>query len=329
MREDDMRGAFLPGSLTTLVAGLSLVSLGASHTFTNDTPGAVTGIRVVFSASVRIATYDKAVFLVQSPSSSSAEFSFTGGELQPGGRFKVSWADEEVVVLSCEWLGNSSSSSVPQYLTAFGIDYSHPDMYLTQGEQTRISNPAALDSLRGRSKGLAHLSEIYRWLRKFDTYSAGGATIGEATVDELLASRRLGGCHDFALVYAAVARDLGYPAVMVDTASVEWIARFQKGEEGPHVGHVFVEVFLVDRWVLIDSTRGAYVERGYDPANPVFREPAGGSSTGYYGMFKGIDTNAYGIHSNAELTQAMDALARGVDLGAVTYPTYAWKTFAQ
>jgi hypothetical protein len=93
-----------------------------------------------------------------------------------------------------------------------------------------------------------------------------------------------------------------------------------------------VEVFLIDRWILIDSTNGPYVEQGYDPAAAAFREPGGGayggSSTGYYVMFKGIDTNAYGIHSNAELTQAMDALARRVDAGAMVYPAYAWKRFS-
>jgi hypothetical protein len=288
----------------------------------------VIGIHVTFSDSVRIATYDKAVFPTQSPKASSSEFAFSGGELQVGGRFKVSWGNEDVTVLSFEWTGVSSTAGGPQYSTAFGIDYSHPELYLAQGEQTRISNPAALDSLRGRQKGVAQLGAIYTWLRKFETYSARGATIGKATVDEVLASHRLSGCHDFALIFAAVARELGYPAVMVDTASIDWIGRFQRGEQGSHVGHVFVEVYLTDRWILVDSTSGAYVERGYDPTNSVFRETQSGSSVGYYVMFKGIDTNAYGIYSNSELTQAMDSLARNVDVSAIAYPAYQWKVFS-
>jgi hypothetical protein len=315
-----------------LVAILSGVALGASRTFTNDTNEPATGIRVVFSAEIRITSYEKTVFPIQSPKTISSEFSFSGGELQPGGRFKISWDDDDAAVESFEWTRAKASSGALQYVTAFGIDYSQPEKYLTQGEQTRISNPTALDSLRGMPKGLTQLGAVFTWLHRFETYSSGGATIGKSTVDQLLVTHRLSGCHDFALVYAAVARELGYPAVMVDTANVEWITRFQKGETGSHVGHVFVEVFLIDRWILIDSTSGPYVEQGYDPAAAAFREPGGGayggSSTGYYVMFKGIDTNAYGIHSNAELTQAMDSLARRVDAGAVVSPTYAWKWFS-
>jgi len=38
-----------------------------------------------------------------------------------------------------------------RYQSAFGIDYGHPEKYLAQGEQTRLSNPAIIDSLRGQN----------------------------------------------------------------------------------------------------------------------------------------------------------------------------------
>jgi|GEM_PF-1389906 len=323
-----MRKVFPVLVAMALVLALGLSAYGATQTFTNSTNGSVTGIRVAFSASVRIASYDRAIFPTQSPSAEAREFTFSGGELQAGGRFKLSWADEEATIESYEWLEGSSSSLSSKDSMAFGIDYSRPELYLVQGDQTRISNPASLDWLRAKPRGLSQLKAVYAWLREFETYRAGGATIGKATVDELLASHRLSGCHDFALVFAAVARELGYPAVMVDTASIDWIGRFQRGEQGSHVGHVFVEVYLTDRWILVDSTSGAYVERGYDPANPVFRETQSGHSVGYYVMFKGIDTNAYGIYSNSELTQAMDALARNVNVSAIAYPAYQWKVFS-
>lgn len=326
-----MRKVFLVAGTIVLVCVLGVLVFGATQTFTNNMSGPATGIHVVFSASVRIATYDKAVFPTQSPTTESLEFTFSGGELQPGGRFKLSWANEEATVESYEWVGSSSGSGALQYPTAFGIDYSQPEMYLAQGEQTRISNPAAFDWLRGKPKGLAQLGAIFEWLRKFEAYNSGGSNIGTATVDGILASKRLSGCHDFALVFAAVARELGYPAVIVETADVGWITHFRKGEEGPHVGHVFVEVFLTDKWILVDSTRGNYVERGYDPANPVFRAPGGGyyggTTTGYYVMWKEVDTIASGIHSNEENTAAMDAFAAGVDPTTVTYPAYTWRRF--
>jgi hypothetical protein len=219
------------------------------------------------------------------------------------------------------------------YRVAFDIDYVHPEQCLAQGEQSQISDPAMLDSLRSDEQSLAHLGDIYRWLkREFEAYRAGGKTIGVVTVDQLLTEGRLGGCHDHGLVYAAVARELGYPAVMARTASIAWVGQFQAGEEGPHVGHVFVEVYLDGRWVLIDSTNGWYLTDGYDPADPVIPLTGNiaGSSDEIYGFYvegKAVDTWAMGIHSPAESRQKMEDFANQLDLASIVYPDYAFEYF--
>jgi len=319
--------------MLALVAAFGALSFGAGRTFTNNTGGPVTGIRITFSDMVWITSYDRALFPTQDPVGVASEITFSGGQLPSLGQFRIAWGEEYATVLLYNWISGSGSSSHVEYPTAFGIDYAHPEKYLPQGEQSKISNPAMLDSLRGREKSLAHLGEIYQWLhREFSFYSAGGATIGKVTGDDLLASRRLRGCTDCTLVYAAVVRELGYPALMVGGLNIEWIQRFQKGEQGGIVGHAFVEVFLIDRWILIDSTNGPYVESGYDPANPALRDPRGSyygvSSTGYRVMSKGVDTRACGIHSTEENSQAALSFARRVDVTSVTYPAYVWKTFA-
>jgi hypothetical protein len=229
--------------------------------------------------------------------------------------------------------GEPTATASVRYQPAFGINYTYPEKYLAQGEQSHISDLTALDSLRRGEQSMAHLGDIYRWLKhEFTPYRAGGKTIGVVTVDELLAERRLGGCHDHGLVYAAVARELGYPALMARTTSIAWVKRFQAGEQGPHVGHVFVEVFLDGKWVLIDSTNGWYLEDGYDPADPVIplKGQIAGSNDETFGFYverKGTDTWAFGIHSPSESTQAMDALASQLDLGVIAYPQYAFQRF--
>lgn len=221
------------------------------------------------------------------------------------------------------------------YQPAFGINYAHPEEYLAQGEQSQISDPAVLDPLRADEQSLSQLGDIYRWLnREFEAYRAGGQTIGVVTVDQLLAERRLGGCHDHGLVYAAVARELGYPALMARTASIAWVGQFQAGEEGPQVGHVFVEVYLDGRWVLVDSTNGWYLKDGYDPTDPVIpiTGPIAGSSEEIYGFYvevKGIDTWDFGIHSPAESRQAMEDFADQLDLSSIVYPDYAFEHFTK
>jgi hypothetical protein len=113
------------------------------------------------------------------------------------------------------------------YQTAFGIDYSDPKQYLEQGEQSQISDPTVLDSLHTPEQSIAHLGKVYRWLHdEFTAESNRGRSIGAVTVDQLLVERQLGGCHDYALVYAAVVRHLGYPALMADSYSIVWIQQF-------------------------------------------------------------------------------------------------------
>jgi hypothetical protein len=221
------------------------------------------------------------------------------------------------------------------YAIAFGIDYAHPEQYLQHGEQSRISDPSVLDSLRAERQSLGQLRDIYLWLkREFTAYAAGGKTIGVVTVDQLLADRQLGGCHDHGLVYAAVARELGYPAVMARTVSIAWVERFQAGEQGNHVGHVFVEVFLNDKWILIDSTNGWFLIDGYNPADPVIplQGNIAGSNDETYGFYierKGVDTWDFGIHGPSESIQAMDEFAQEINLESIIYPVYDFHRFSK
>jgi hypothetical protein len=220
------------------------------------------------------------------------------------------------------------------YQPAFGIDYAHPELYLVQGTQSQITDPSVLDDLRTDARSLAHLEEIFHWLKSdFTHYGARGQTIGVVTVDDLLANRRLGGCHDFGLVYAALARELGYPAVMVRTVSVAWIKQYQADKYESFIGHVFVEVFLDGKWILIDSTNGYFVTDGYDPTNPVIplKENITGTTEEIFGFLaerKGIDTWAFGIHSPAESNQAMRDFADRVDLETIQYPEYTFQRFS-
>ena len=215
-----------------------------------------------------------------------------------------------------------------RYASAFGIDYAHPEKYRAQGEQTRLSNPRLFDALRGKPPSIAHLGEIYFWIkREFTTWTAGGATIGAVTTDQLFQSRRLGGCHDWGLVYASIARDLGYPVVMIDTAGIAWAKGFLAGKKSPYLGHVFVEVFVADKWVLVDSTNNWYVEGDYDPANAIIPLKMGDETEGLFVMRKGADTWGYGIHSNAELTRLMEESARALKLDSLVKPPYTFLRF--
>lgn len=219
---------------------------------------------------------------------------------------------------------------VRRYEPAWGIDYAHPEKYLVQGEQTRLSDPGIAADLRleqntAGSGQLFMLGRIYWWMHgEFEPWSARGATIGKATTDQLLVDRRLGGCHDWGLVYASLARELGYPTVIVDTLELDWARQFQSGRKGSYVGHVFVEVFVDGQWILVDSTNNWYVDFEYDPSNPVI--PLG-ESGGFYVMRKGLDTWDYGIKDAKSLNILMEETARQLDFETLAYPQYEFERF--
>ncbi|MEA2016134.1 MAG: transglutaminase-like domain-containing protein [Actinomycetota bacterium] len=221
-----------------------------------------------------------------------------------------------------------------KYSTAFGIDYSHPEKYLSRGEQSTISNPEFLQNLHTENYCLEHLGKIYHWINKnFTIYSAGGRTIGSLTTDQLLEERRLGGCHDYGLVYSSIARELGYPVVMVISDSIEWIKDFQADskEAELHKGHVFAEVYIDNKWILIDSTRGYYVEDDYFPSDAVIPpnnfNNSGNTNSGYYVECKGIDIWDCNIYSHDDSIESMDKFALSVSLENIDYPDYVFKLF--
>jgi transglutaminase-like putative cysteine protease len=74
------------------------------------------------------------------------------------------------------------------------------------------------------------------------------------TAEQLFQDKALGGCADYALAEAALFRAAGVPARLVLTANVGWMNRFRTNELAMTTGHVFIEVFLENKWYLVDPT---------------------------------------------------------------------------
>jgi transglutaminase-like putative cysteine protease len=220
-----------------------------------------------------------------------------------------------------------------RYGEAFGIDYDQPVHYLRQGEQTQIPDLRLLPDLSPGQKEMESLRAIYHWMKgEFTAYRAGGKTIGVVTVNELFTERKLGGCHDHALLFSAVVRAFGYPAVVMETYSISWMKDYREGRSQGFVGHVFVEVYLEDHWVLVDPTNGWYVAEGYDPANPFIPltgEVSGPSpeEDGFFVDLKGVDSWDMGIYSVSDLNQRMESTADQFSPEAVELPAYTFEHF--
>lgn len=70
---------------------------------------------------------------------------------------------------------------------------------------------------------------------------------------EILKSGFLTGCSDRAIVFRTFMLALGIPCRIVDTLEEDWV---NVAFEGVIRGHVFVEFFYKDRWIVYDPSRG-------------------------------------------------------------------------
>ena len=84
------------------------------------------------------------------------------------------------------------------------------------------------------------------------------------TAADLFRDRTLGGCSDYALAGLALFRAMDFPALLVVTASREWIERYNTNRLSLVYGHSFIELFVDGRWYLADPNHFVLYER-YDP----------------------------------------------------------------
>jgi len=176
----------------------------------------------------------------------------------------------------------------------FGIEYMHPEHYLVQGEQSE-ADLSHLDQIRGSIgdpvDSTGYLVDVCLWINQHFTFiNAGGAMIGQVTVNELFETREFYGCHSQALIVSSVLRGLGFPAIMIETADVQWAYGYHAGSVDYFAGHVMSEIYVENRWILLDNN-GIWLD-GYDPLNPFipqFNYPP----DAYFVFAKGIDTWDY------------------------------------
>ena len=133
------------------------------------------------------------------------------------------------------------------------VQYDHPDRYLALtesfGDAKLIRDTAA--PLKGAAPE-ASLRNIHAWMQKSLTCDPS-LCYAWRKFDDVLETRAYGGCADYAIAFAALARACGIPAVFVKTMDADWIREFRAaGKCQSWRGHVFLEVHLNGKWRLLD-----------------------------------------------------------------------------
>lgn len=222
-----------------------------------------------------------------------------------------------------------SATAAPQPTAATAIDYASPTKYLQAGTQSRLTEPnlaVVRTEVSSASDQFRQAGAAAEWVRTaFRVEPAGGATIGNTDVNTLMRTRVITGCHDSALVLSTVLRSFGIPAIMVDTASVQWAEDFNAGKAAGDTGHVFVEAYIDGRWRLIECGAGIYAS-DYDPANPLIISPSMPDAKGYYVLAKGPDPAGYGVTSGSALHERFLAFAKSLPALKLHPPAYQWQS---
>jgi hypothetical protein len=137
--------------------------------------------------------------------------------------------------------------------TVDSIDYSAPESYLeiaeTLGDRERIMKQAL--KLKGRDDQ-ATVRRVMEWMDTELSYDADKAYTWR-NFDDVVREGCYGGCADQGIACGVLLKALGIPTVWVKTMDVSWIWDFKKGR--PYKswsGHVFLEIYLDGKWVLLD-----------------------------------------------------------------------------
>jgi hypothetical protein len=172
----------------------------------------------------------------------------------------------------------------------FGIDYDNPEKYLIPGEQSNLSDENfekiknAIGTINSDIQGIL---KVCNWINQHFTFeNAGGNMAGKNTVDELFTAKTFYGCHSLALIISSILRKYGIPAVMIETADIQWAYEYRTGSIEYFAGHVMSEVFLNNQWILLDNNCTYVLE--YEHKNP-FVPVINPNEKGMFVFAKGTD----------------------------------------
>ena len=154
------------------------------------------------------------------------------------------------VVIFLGFLGTQLLAEDPVFDS---IDYSSPEKYLaiaeSLGDLDAIAKQA--EELKGTNDQKS-LKNILNWMQSTLKYD-GEQAYHWRNFDTVVSQGCYGGCADQAIVCGVLLKSAKIPAVWVKTMDVQWIWDFKK-KRSPKSwsGHVFLEVYLDGKWVLLD-----------------------------------------------------------------------------
>jgi len=210
------------------------------------------------------------------------------------------------------------------------ILYDQPQEYAKLTEQTKLSEARAAE-VRARfgagPNDIEKIARIYQWVKaNCTTYEGKGAVVGKQSAEQILQGKQLSGCNDWGVALTCLLRHAGFRSSFLNTAGIQGAKARRNGDlQRLYMGHVFLEVFVADKWIVLDSVTGEYIE-DYDHDNPVIpiskrRE----RETAFFVLQKGRDLWDLGIRDIQVTVDLMAEFARSYPLDTLIIPRRAIK----
>lgn len=164
------------------------------------------------------------------------------------------------------------------------------------------------------NKDISTLSQIFKKIKK--DFKNGKAPKFERTSEEIFKSKILSGCSDYGIIFATVLRIKQIPTIYVQSAHIDWIEDlfFDREEKDSVKGHIFLEVFIKNKWYLLDSTAGT-LYLNYKKRN--FSLPKG-----YYVFSKSLDGWEVRCNSLINNNEIMKNIFKDFNLKKYKAPNY-------
>lgn len=187
------------------------------------------------------------------------------------------------------------------------------ERYLKNGPQTTLTshNIQLLEKyIKGNTDLLNLINQVIFFKLHYLKNRPTKEYEGKRTVTDLLKERILTGCHDHAIVVASALRHFGYPVVMLLTVDISWLSRYLSVRQSEFNGHVFLEIFYQNRWILLDSTSGD-IFLDYNRNNPIIAT----KHQSYLALRRGLDPFDYGVKTIEDLERIMKEFIKkhGID----------------
>ena len=191
------------------------------------------------------------------------------------------------------------------------------DFLVNEGQNKVGEETLKFASLIGQINSIGDVANLYKIFKEVFTKDVNNEIKKfERTSEEIFKSRIYSGCNDAGLILSTILRIKKIPTIFVSTACIDWVLELQSGSEEARLvkGHIFLEIYLNNKWYLFDSMAGKIYDN-YDYNNLSL-------PSNCYVFDKGLNNYNFGAYTLSDNQRIMRDIFKNFDVKKYTKPIY-------